>query len=632
MASGRFKVPYLRFNDLDLQDTFMQLSAKICGNSRKLVMKHNLPCSAVEFKDAYTHGCKVPKPVYQAALNELETFCKDLSSLMKKTQAGLVELADDELPTNTRNDPRFNQRYFTNQDVLDLMWKIMRIDGHHDFMDRFPSRWTRYQGGKSVRKEVVDYCMERGERFIQQTRQLLENVKNPINYQEILPSPKTRAKKEYVGTDADFIKLMDEAYAKLCRLDAYGRITITPTLAGLLEGACEMALIDTLLNDSEEIYIDLLNDPNQTDLAHHTIEKAINKNKKQNGSLQLSDRTGINYQMVLKHKQQGRESLPVDDFKRYLASLHALGLSYDIHELLSDPENRLSIDAPLKAFVTKTILLFGEKEWQEIFDRIGRVKTSVYKTKTAPYLYRQDLEALLDLAQTARDECARECISLEQRVKHRRSDRSASARKKSYEMFELIGVDKPTHHKLMHVYKEVPEYSDLFTAKFLATHLDYSQIRVVASLEKHPNLTDDEYAKMLKLDVKEARRILNKLHEQSLVEITTTNLPYLKKTNKQAYMTKDYQWRFRKDELERVVEDDRKAVRQSLLASYRELEGEYYQCTACSTFHTFDRMYETSGVCDCGSRDMQRFEEHPKKALIAETLKSFLGIDVHATP
>ncbi len=118
--------------------------------------------------------------------------------------------------------------------------------------------------------------------------------------------------------------------------------------------------------------------------------------------------------------------------------------------------------------------------------------------------------------------------------------------------------------------------------------------RIAEILAERDEVTDDELAKILEVDVNEVRRILNMLFESRLVK-------YRRARDEKIGWFK-YYWRLT-DEPPHLILEDRKRIAISLLKRRLQYEEsvELYVCPQCGKKYTYEEADDAGYICiDCG--------------------------------
>lgn len=148
--------------------------------------------------------------------------------------------------------------------------------------------------------------------------------------------------------------------------------------------------------------------------------------------------------------------------------------------------------------------------------------------------------------------------------------------------------------------------------------------RIVSLLLGRVELTDEEIASELGMDVAQARRILNELFESRLVKYRRA------RDEKEGWYK--YFWRVTDEPPERILED-RKRLLVKLLEGLlnREAGEEYYYCPVCGRRYTAKEADDLNYLCGkCGEvlepYDNSKAVEKIKKAL--EMIKNYQPVIV----
>ena len=185
----------------------------------------------------------------------------------------------------------------------------------------------------------------------------------------------------------------------------------------------------------------------------------------------------------------------------------------------------------------------------------------------------------------------------------------------SKDMLKMLGITPELHEKMETVAQKFPEYSDFFSARFMASHFDQNQMKVLVGLGKSKGMVDVDYANNTGDNLVEIRRSLGKLFDEGMVNVT--------RKNKGGWFT--HYWFKDENGIRYNIQKEKQIIEEKLEKDYQRLQGTFYQCRGCSSTYRFEDIAQRDR-CGCGSPDFVQIEQHPQKQLVADTLKTFFGV------
>lgn len=554
---------HVRFTDVRLQQKLFNTAAQVWGGIESLTSQYGTYCDRHQYSDCYCTGSLVPISIYNAATNGLRDYSSKLGALIESVEENLTSA--------------HSGKYMVTDEIRELLVTMEHLVGRTVFREKgFRTNGVRYSGTKTVRCEIVDFCIEEGRKAVDE----IGGIFKQLDYPDAINVIKKRVTDQSnpqapasIGEDSAFVKDYERLLQDRNQLDSYVRLYL-PVVLPILTAAVEQS----------------------------------------GGVAKCSRRTGIPSTSMVNHLNSRVKNIPVSDFRQYLKVLRG-PLPVSEQEYLPNPMNRMRITSHMKSFVTKTIKVIGEKLYDR-YDRASNVRARIY----GKYLERQDLDAMLLLGKEIID-TTQAGTPLQQQYRDRKMSGWMSSRKTLDRMYELIGVDRRTQWQIGEIYHIYPEFNgNVFIAKqFASIGLTRRDLSVAAIMYHHSGASEEELVSLSGVDEKSFRKVANKLFDKGLAHYTKEEL------NKEDEWTRGWIhifWHLDDQTIARAAEVDRGAVRKRLREQYQSLDGSYFRCDQCSSILPFEELAD--GRCGCGSLELEPVDEHPDRAIIQKVFRAFI--------
>ncbi len=138
--------------------------------------------------------------------------------------------------------------------------------------------------------------------------------------------------------------------------------------------------------------------------------------------------------------------------------------------------------------------------------------------------------------------------------------------------------------------------------------------RIAEILMKKGEVTDDDLAKILKVDINKVRRLLNLMFESRLVK-------YRRARDEKIGWYK-YFWRLTDEPAHRVLEDRKRMALKILEARLRlEEENEYFYCPKCGRKYTLDDADSYGYICPYCEEVLEPYDNEKDKLVLRKAIE-----------